>query len=170
MRRTSNQRTSREDHLNCCATKSPHPALDVLGAGLSALCLVHCLLLPLLPLLLAVPALPVIHDERVHTGLLVVILPIALVALWRGLRHHGRIGVPACGALGAVLLILGALTERFGIGHFGTPTVLAEHFGEHFGTPIETSLTVLGSVLLSSAHLFNRRCIHRAATEIRQTP
>ncbi|CAM2069164.1 MerC domain-containing protein [Sulfidibacter corallicola] len=169
MRRPSNQCTSGEDHPTCCATKSPHPALDVLGVGLSTLCLVHCLLLPLLPLLLAMPALPEIHDERVHTGFLVVIVPIALVALWRGLRHHGRIAVVVWGALGTVLLVLGALAERFGMGHSGTPTVLAEHF-EHFGTPVETSLTVLGSVLLSGAHLFNRRCIHRAATRTLQTP
>lgn len=63
---------------------------DVAGAIFSQLCLVHCLMLPLL--LAFIPALPVsdfFAGEAFHFGVLCLATPITTFALWNGYRNHG---------------------------------------------------------------------------------
>ncbi len=117
---------------------SPHELgsnglMDLLGAWLSLLCLAHCTLVPLLPLLLA--AIPWLADEAMHATLLIVITPVAVVALARGYRRHGRRSVLFGGALGLILLLSAAF----------------------MGEALEKPLSVTGSLVLCAAHLQNRR-------------
>lgn len=79
-------------------------------------------------------------DFWVHVGLLATVAPLGVVAWGAGFRRHGRPEVVGLGLMG-VLLLAGALL-------FGT---------QMFGGRGEQMLTVLGSVCMVSAHLWNRR-------------
>ena len=115
------------------------PAFDRVGIAASAVCLVHCLLLPLL-----VPLLPLLAGvagaEDVHEGLLVFLTFCALLAFVPGYRAHRALSVLLFGGLGVVLLVGGALAHEW--------TELAA-----FDTP----LTVLGGVVLIATHWVNLR-------------
>lgn len=82
-------------------------------------------------------------DFWTHVGLLSTVAPLGLVAWGMGYRKHRRGGVLCLGFTG-VLLLIGALL--FGI--------------DLWGGRGEQVMTVLGSVCMVSAHLWNRRQCH----------
>lgn len=109
--------------------------LDKSAMTLSGLCLVHCLLNWLLLTGFAASGAWLGHD--VHFVGLFLALPLAAVALWRGVAAHGRIGVAFLGA-GGISLMAGSL------------------FVPH-GSAGEIWLSVVGVSLLGAAHLWNLR-------------
>ncbi|MDG5487258.1 MerC domain-containing protein [Sphingomonas sp. BGYR3] len=113
--------------------------LDSFAIGASALCLVHCLLLPALlivaPALTAFVALP----ERFHLLMFILAVPMSLLALAAGWRRHRR-AEPALIACAGLCLI-------------GAGALLAE------GEWLETLLTVPGSLLLALGHAVNWRAM-----------
>ena len=115
-------------------------ALDLSAIGLSALCLVHCLALPVLAL-----ALPLLgswaHAEWVHVVFVSLAAPIALLALmdWSMLKPSSW-RLVALAAAGLGLMLAGALE---------VPVVSWER-----------PLTVAGGLLLATAHLANWRRRH----------
>lgn len=119
-------------------------SLDGAALGLSGLCLIHCLALPL-----AAAALPLLgawsDAEWVHGVILFAAAPLAAGALLRpghGLRPAGRLMALAAG--GIVLLALGA-------------------FGP---AQCEVVATLAGSALLATAHILNWRRRARRARAI----
>lgn len=109
---------------------------DQIGVILSAICLVHCVLTPII--LVSLPlADAFIGDEWFHRIMLAIILPIASFAFFSGVRQHGDRRVLGLGLLG--------------LGLIATGTFVAEGF------LTETLPTIVGSLLLVSAHLMNRR-------------
>jgi hypothetical protein len=115
-------------------------AFDIGAIGLSALCLVHCLALPLLA-----AALPLAGDwaraEWVHPLFVAIAAPLSLGALWLNSRGAKRPpALLAMAAAGLALLLAGA-----------------------FGGGLEHVLTVAGSLTLVAAHLWNWRRRHGEA-------
>ncbi len=108
--------------------------LDKSALTLSALCLVHCLAGSLLLTLFA--ASGDLLGHRVHFIGLLLAMPLAAIALWRGVSIHHRIGVALLGATGIALMAASLF-----VGHGGN----------------EVALSVLGVSLLGSAHLWNLR-------------
>jgi hypothetical protein len=110
---------------------------DASALGLSGLCLVHCLLLPVVAAF--VPTLVVLtHAEWVHTAFLVVALPTTGLALWSVNRHHRPpAGLIALACMGLACLFVGAV---------GWPLR-----GWH------EQITVAGSLLLVTTHIWNWR-------------
>ena len=79
-------------------------------------------------------------DFWIHVGLLAAVAPLGLVAWGLGCRHHGRWGVLGLGLAGVLLLSAALL------------------FGQQFlNGRGEQVMTVLGSICMVSAHLWNRR-------------
>lgn len=109
--------------------------LDKSAITLSGLCLIHCLAGSLLLTVFATSSGVFGHD--VHLVGLLLALPLAAIALWRGVRVHGRIGVAVLGALGIALMAVSLLISHGGIG--------------------EILLSIVGVTLLASAHLWNLR-------------
>ncbi len=110
---------------------------DLSALSLSGLCLVHCLVLPVVAIFL--PALAFVgHAEWVHVAFVVFAAPITGLALWSVRRHHD---LPPALLLTA-LLGLACLA----VGAAGWP---------HPG--VEEAITVCGSLLLAAAHLWNWR-------------
>jgi len=113
------------------------PVSDRLGIALSALCLVHCLLLPVLvtafPAFLLASLFDWAHDSTVfHTVLLGVVLLISGPVLSQGGRHDRRIWPMAV----VGFLFLGA-------------TLFVEP------ESLEQLATVIGATLLVGAHVLN---------------
>ena len=116
--------------------------LDAIGIGISSLCLIHCLFLPVLALL--VPSLvgSVLGSKWLHILLIGVAVPISIGAFWHGLRCHGCLRPGVLGALGLALMAVAVLPW------------LPES--------TEIPLTMLGVAALASGHLANRRLRLRA--------
>jgi len=108
--------------------------LDRSAAGLSGLCVVHCLAGSLALAVLA--PFGDLLGHQVHVWGLLIAMPLALFALMRGWRSHGR----------AQALLLGAL----GLASMGAGLTQHGHLGEFL-------LTASGAALLVSAHILNLR-------------
>lgn len=139
--------------------RSWHSRFDLLGAGVSFACTLHCIALPLL--LAFVPAAMMALRSFQHPahGLMTVLLTLSrwewafalvastlailsTVAGWRQHRHR----IPgALAAVGAVLVISAALYLP-----------LKESIAGHSGA------TIIGGSLLAAAHLGNRRALREA--------
>lgn len=105
---------------------------DGVGAGISGLCMIHCVALPVL--LAAAPGLGYLLDESVHRTLVAVLVVPTVLAFVPGYRLHRRWAPPLLATAGFALLALGAFGE---VGAWEEP------------------LTVAGSLLLVTAHYLN---------------
>lgn len=112
---------------------------DWMGQLLSALCLAHCVALPLLTGLLPAATAEVLEGEAVHQGLIVFVVVTAAAAFVPGFRVHRRVSVLALA--GVALALLG--TAAF---------LLPEGTSE----AAETGLTLGGGALMALAHWRNR--------------
>ncbi|HAC35121.1 MAG TPA: MerC domain-containing protein [Gammaproteobacteria bacterium] len=113
---------------------------DKSAIGLSILCAIHCLAMPLAIVLLpAITALPM-ADETFHYWMLIAVLPLSAYALTMGCKKHQRYRLLLVGGMGLVILIFAAFA-----GH------------DLLGETWEKNLTILGAVILSLGHVFNFR-------------
>ena len=111
---------------------------DKAAIGLSFACALHCLMVPLLLALFPSSALSGLGDERVHLGLLALIIPISVFSLTLGCRLHRNLTVVAVGVTGICILCFSAL--------------LAHDIG---GESLETAGTLLGSSIVALSHALN---------------
>jgi hypothetical protein len=118
--------------------------LDRAGIFLSALCLVHCTVLPLLLAVLQAYGAALVpkslDNGTFHAVLAFVLLGVGGLAFVSGFRRHRRPLPLAAGAFGTGLLFLGAFN----------PGGVFPELGEHL-------ITVLGTCVLLFAHAKNRR-------------
>ena len=117
-----------------CPVELGRPRLDLYAAGLSALCLLHCLALPLL-----VTIMPLVtrtaESELVHKLLVALTVPVSCRVLWKmSAVYRNRLFMGAV-LVGLGLLLLGAFIEAV--------------------SAYEEPITLLGGVLLCSAHLWH---------------
>jgi len=110
--------------------------LDGAAVGLSALCLIHCLALPLL--VAGLPFLAEFSEGHLHAQMLAVVLPLSILALGLGFRHHRSVPIIATGAVGMIILALGAT-----IAH------------EQLGIAADRTFTIVGALILATAHYKN---------------
>lgn len=118
--------------------------LDRMAIGLSLVCLVHCLALPVIVLIApALGSVVVGTESPVHWVLLCLALPVSGYALWHGYRHHHDRGALLLGGAGLALMLTA-------VSHLIAPS-------------LETPLTVVGVLALLAAHLRNIRELNRCA-------
>ncbi len=108
---------------------------DGFAVSASALCLVHCLALPLL-----IAALPAIANridpgEGFHLIVLLFAIPTSGFALVEGWRRHRGLAPLFVGSAGLTLMAAGLMFENW--------------------VAVETGVTVAGSLLLAGAHVAN---------------
>ncbi|MDE0361990.1 MAG: MerC domain-containing protein [Rhodospirillaceae bacterium] len=113
---------------------SPAARLDLYAVGLSTLCVLHCIALPLFVSLMPVLALAA-ESEVVHRLLVVAAVPVSLRVIWRAWPVRGNKLFVAAAVVGLVLLLLAAFVEA--------------------AAPYEEPITVTGGALLGSAHLWH---------------
>ncbi|WP_298914336.1 MerC domain-containing protein [uncultured Algimonas sp.] len=112
--------------------KSSALTVDKIAVTLSALCVVHCLLLPILATTLPLLGLWA-ENEWVHKAFVLAALPLSAVAFVNPVRLRFGYAMRGFALLGAALLVAGAFAE-------------ALH-------DYETVLTVVGASCLAAAHL-----------------
>lgn len=110
---------------------------DRTSIGLSLVCAIHCLFLPVL--LVALPSLASLplESETFHVWMVVAVLPISIFALTLGCKKHKRYKIIFLGALGLISLISALLLESL-VGEIG-----------------EKLLTLLGAGLIAWGHFTN---------------
>ncbi|MBU03102.1 MAG: hypothetical protein CME55_07390 [Halieaceae bacterium] len=111
---------------------------DKAAIGLSFACALHCLMVPLFLAIFPSSTLSGLGDERIHLGLLALIIPISAFSLTLGCRMHRNLTVVAVGVTGICILCLSAL--------------LAHDMG---GKSLETAGTLLGSGIVGLSHALN---------------
>lgn len=135
-------------------TESSHSWIDWnrIGIGLSGLCTVHCLVIPLVLSVLPLwPALSALH-AWLHPIFIVLLLPVTYAAMRDARRHHNDRWIPLLLGLG-----FAAITMAW-LGH-----VLWDHTGETIGT-------LLGSALLITGHTLNWRRHRSGCSSCTPTP
>ena len=111
---------------------------DRVGVWASALCVVHCLLTPVLLSISAVFVHFIPSEERVHRSLAIFIALIGAVALVRGIRRHRKMRVLYLMAAGLACIFFAA------------------YFGDRLpGHWAEVGVTFAGSILMITAHRLN---------------
>ncbi|MEM9171145.1 MAG: MerC domain-containing protein [Pseudomonadota bacterium] len=113
-------------------------SVDIYAAGMAGLCLLHCIALPVLVSSMSL-SLPLIDNEWVHKILVLLAAPATIYILMSDRSNSGRPVFVGAALSGLALLIAGAFVPQL--------------------EPLEQSLTIAGSILLASAHLWRARSI-----------
>ena len=131
--------------LDCTLVSPQLERWDRLGIWISSVCALHCVATPL-----ALALIPMVglrlgeYAEVFHVLVALTLLPTAFFAFLRGFRHHHDRMTIGLGILGVVILML----------------AIALH--EIWGNPLlHTAVNLIGSLLLISGHLRNRRMCGR---------
>ena len=122
--------------------------MDRAAIGLSALCAIHCLALPVaLVLLPSIASLP-IADEHFHLSLVFVVIPTSVCALTLGCRRHGHMRVVVWGLSGISVLGFAAI-----FGH------------DLLNATSERILTLIGAAFVVIGHVQNFKLCQAHACE-----
>lgn len=117
--------------------------VDIYAAGLSTLCLIHCLALPLLTSLLPLAG-QLAESSLVHRALVLLAAPATLWVGWKSLLIKSSKVFVIVAFSGLGLLLLAAFIDAL--------------------SPYEEPMTIAGALLLASAHLWHRAQIRYGAT------
>ncbi len=116
--------------------------LDGVAVAMSFVCILHCLMTPVLATLFPIVAGTMLEDHQFHAFLLIFVIPTSILALYLGCRKHRNGLVLSLGLAGMAILAIVAL--------LGPETLTV---------PGEKVATGLGGLILASAHVLNfRRC------------
>ena len=113
---------------------------DKTAISLSALCLVHCLLVPSFLVFLSGYVSLSYNNELIHYAILFIAIPVSIYALITGARNHKSYRFLYLGLIGIISLILAV-------------TLGAQMWGE-VG---EKALTTVGALLVAISHFKNYR-------------
>ena len=128
--------------------------LDFFAIGISALCVIHCVALPLLVAIMPVIA-QAAENELAHKLIVLAAVPVSLRVVWKTLPLNGNKLFVGVVLAGLTLLILAAFIEAL--------------------ETYEQPFTIAGALLLSSAHIWHivrrsgKRARSSAAIETNET-
>ena len=110
--------------------------LDGAAVGLSALCLIHCLALPLV--VAGLPFLAQFAEGHLHLQMLIIVLPLSVIAFALGFRRHRSLRIITTGTVGMILLVIGATVAH-----------------SRLGLTADRIFTISGALILAAAHFYN---------------
>jgi len=139
-----NQRSSREESKSGNWNRVLTFPADEIGIWASGICMVHCLLTPVVLSLSAVSVHFLPSEERTHRVLAVSIAFVGALALVKGYRRHKKRRIPLLMAIGLAFIFGGAW------------------FGDRLPShAIEVVITLIGSGFMIAAHRTNHTfCRH----------
>lgn len=111
---------------------------DRIAISLSAICIVHCLAVPLVVAVLPLAAIGLGDESHFHAVMLWLVVPISVIGLVMGYREHNRAAIVVAGIVGMAIVSVAAI-----LGHGQWPI------------SIEVLVSLVGSVLLAGAHWAN---------------
>ncbi|MGB0343991.1 MAG: MerC domain-containing protein [Coraliomargarita sp.] len=154
---------------NASTKDAPQRLLDKLAIGLAGVCAVHCLLTPVLVVLLPIVATSFFVHKDFHLWMLFGVLPTTTFAVFMGCRKHKDRWVVLCSLVGLSLLVSVVVSERIrnashGAGVNGEPHCedCARDLSES-PLPLKKAawINTLGGVFLVGAHVRNFRLCRR---------
>jgi hypothetical protein len=122
----------------------PRQFFDQAAIALSAVCIVHCLAVPVLVAVLPIAAVSFGGGGHFHSVMLWLVVPTSVLGFGLGFRVHGRLGVVLLGACGVATLVAAAVW-----GH------------SVWNEAAEVTVSVIGSLILAAAHWLNFREVRR---------
>jgi hypothetical protein len=111
---------------------------DRIAISLSAICIVHCLAVPLVVAVLPLAVLGLGGESHFHAVMLWLVVPISIIGLVMGYREHNRVAIVVAGIVGIAIVLVAVI-----LGHGQWPI------------SIEVLVSLIGSVLLAGAHWAN---------------
>jgi len=111
---------------------------DRIAIALSAVCIVHCLAVPLFAALLPIAFFGLASDSHFHEWMLWGVVPTSLFGFILGVRFHGRYGIAFAGLTGLAIVAFAAVVAH-----------AAWTWWQ------ELALSVVGSAVLVGAHWRN---------------
>lgn len=117
---------------------------DQIAIALSAVCIVHCLAVPVVIAVLPIAAVSFGDDQHFHALMLWLVVPTSLLGFGLGFRVHRRANLVVAGAVGVVIVAAAAIW-----GH------------DAWSENTEVTVSVVGSLVLGSAHWLNFRAVRR---------
>ncbi|WP_076419254.1 MerC domain-containing protein [Colwellia sp. UCD-KL20] len=117
------------------------PLIDKLAISISIACAIHCLVMPIVLLLLPAFAVLPLNNEAFHLWMVIIIIPTSIYALFMGCKQHKRFRLLLIGAIGLVFLTSALL------------------IGDEVW---EKVLTLLGSFTIASGHFVNYRLCQKS--------
>jgi hypothetical protein len=150
----SNHSTSPCDHFRW---------LDRIGVGMALLCAVHCLLTPVLIVVLPIIASSFWVDQRFHFWMLALVVPLTALSFFIGCKKHHDVILVVLAIVGIGLLFCGVF--------FGCTTCQVGHhlpsFSDFKNFPhgFESVFTTLGGCILVFAHIRNYRLCRKSSCE-----
>tara|TARA_Y100000996_G_scaffold360190_1_gene302492 strand:+ start:127 stop:522 length:396 start_codon:yes stop_codon:yes gene_type:complete len=116
--------------------------IDYFGVTISAVCGIHCILLPLI---LLIAPYSFLASHEFHVVLIYFILPAAALAFFLGCKKHGDKKVAIMGIIGIILLATSIFIHE------------VFHSEQHSEEILSVLITIAGSVTLIFSHLRNRK-------------
>lgn len=125
--------------------KSLQPLTDKTAIGLSFLCVIHCLAIPLL--IIAVPSIAALQldNEAFHIWMVIAVLPTSIYALLAGCKQHKNYYLLWVGLTGLSCLLAALIFGEFFLGEAG-----------------EKVLTTIGAFIIAYGHFKNYRYCQEA--------
>jgi len=87
--------------------------LDRAAISLAVICCIHCLVTPVLLVVLPILATTFWVDENFHLWMLMLVIPSTMLAVWSGCRRHKDKWVVFSAALGLGVLVSALIAERW---------------------------------------------------------
>lgn len=115
--------------------------LDKTSIACSGACAVHCLLLPVIAYISPTIA-DIAGNELIHIGLILALLPLALLAFTKSYKKHKNFSAGLLGGIGILFLLSAVALESLHIEN------------------LEKILTGAGSVILIIAHTINMKLLN----------
>lgn len=113
---------------------------DTLAVGISLVCSVHCLAMPLLVATLPILSGLFFAEESFHLWMIFAVLPISVYALFQGRATHSKNMPLLVGGMGLLVLIFAAFMGHDLLGETG-----------------EKAWTVTGSIAVAIGHIWNHK-------------
>jgi hypothetical protein len=110
---------------------------DVVGFSASAMCAIHCAVIPLILIYSSVAGGDVVHNHIVENVILVFSASVGAISLFPSFRKHHQKRLPIVIFMTGLLLIIGSRLSST--------------------LPVETILTTTGALTIASAHFINWR-------------
>ncbi|MDE1465865.1 MerC domain-containing protein [Spartinivicinus poritis] len=120
--------------------KNIQTTLDKAAVGVSFLCVAHCLLIPVVIVIIPTVVSAMLSDEVFHKVLILFVLPTSILALIMGWQKHKAWSVILLGAIGLLIITLAALYGHDIVGEAG-----------------EKWATIIGSIVIALSHYKNQK-------------
>ncbi|WP_426370338.1 MerC domain-containing protein [Pseudocolwellia sp. HL-MZ7] len=119
--------------------------VDKFAIAISSLCVAHCLIFPILAVLIPSFITLGLESESMHFWMIITVIPSSIYSLALGCKKHAKISVFLIGALGLSCLLL-----AFALG------------GSILGETGEKALTVIGAIIIAISHVKNFKLCQKA--------